>query len=186
MSLELTIPPVVQKAFAVALLALPILALVAMIWGFMSDALQHRERVALLEREKTAYEAVLRARPEWDRQRAGLHRSIVGEKVFYTGKTVDGDAKKMEEHIAALLASTGATAMQDSVTIGTSSADGPTQIHDMVNFSGTMGQLRTALYKLKQSRPLLFAERLTIRGADPGSFGRLRIEMQIFGFSSPS
>jgi type II secretion system (T2SS) protein M len=186
MSLELTIPRIVRQALALALLFVPLLVLATALWSYVSGALQHRERIALLEREKAGYEAVLAARPAWDRQLVRLRHAVTGGRLLYAGKTADGDAKAMQTRVAALIAAAGGSGVQDKITVGTSSADGPTQIHDDVSFMGTMAQLRTVLYQLKLSQPLLLPQRLGVHAANADSAGRLRVELGILGFASPS
>jgi hypothetical protein len=185
MSFELSIPPSLRQILAVALVLVPVLVLAGAAWGFVADVLQHRERIALLKREKAEYEALLQARPKWDLQLARLRHAVAGDKLLYTGKTVEGDAKKMQARIAALIGAAGATGLQDKINIGASGADGPTQIHDDAAFSSTMAQLRTVLFQLKLSQPLLFATRLNVRASDAANPGRLQVDLQVLGFTSP-
>jgi hypothetical protein len=186
MSFELSLPRPIRQALALAFLLVPLLVLGSALWSYGADALEHRERVALLLREKAEYDGVLQQEPQWDRQLMHLRHAMSGEKLIYTGKTVDADAKKLQMRLATLINAAGATGLRDQVTVGTSSADGPTEIHDDVTFAGTMAQIRTVLYQLKQSRPLLFAAHLAIHAASTDMSGRLQVELQVLGFASPA
>jgi hypothetical protein len=185
MSFEFTPTGLQKRLFAIALAALPVIAIVAAIFGAVFDLSAHHARVAVLRRERATYEQLVVDQPRYAQEIAEIKASGAEDALFRSSQ-VSAVAAKIQAAITQAAKSAGTSLKQASVSVESQPISSFTGISEHVAFTCDIETLTRVLHQLALSKPALFVEHLAID--DPGQDGaltgphQLNIDMVVTGY----
>jgi len=187
MRFEISLTVLQQKALAIALALVPILALVALVISFISAEITHYGHTNLLVKELTRERALLEEAPHWNDQLANVKNAFLWHKLFLTAVSPDNPPTN---HLAGIITKAGGKIEQNAAKLV--DAEGATQVEETAIFTGDITTLTHVLEALRTSGPLFVIHRLSIRDQEtPLTAPRtapnaLHIELTVTGFARPS
>lgn len=184
MNFEFVLPPLAKRAVAVLLALVPVALIAAMLVSYGSDVLLHRQRVAQLERERASYAALAANADAWKQRAARLRTATAGGFVF-TNPKVDAAAQDLVTQASTIVTTEGGGNLQSRPEISAGGEDGATEIRANLSFTADIGKLTHILYRLRQARPLMLPEHLSVRSSASGPLtapNALQIEMAVVGY----
>ena len=185
MSFEITLTEPQKRVAAIVLAAIPVLALFGIVLGAVADWSAHHDRIAALERARTAYGQLIADLPRRTLEISQI-RASGAEQAFFPTAQVPAVAEKIQSDVAQAVRSAGGTLNHASV-LTQSDPDSPVVgISEHVMFTCDIATLTRVLRQIAQASPMLFVERLAIDDPDQGqahtSPHRLNIDMVVAGY----
>lgn len=171
-----------QRMAAFALAAVPAMILIAVLAAAAVSWGTHHQRVAALKAERETSRMLLRGAPLWSEEIAALKSSPEEAKSFFAGD-VAAAAPQMQTRLVAAVTDEGGAVKHASVELKAVGDEAALELRGVVSFSAGSAQLTRILYRLRQERPFLFVDKLTVRGV---TAGRLRIELVAVSYMWPS
>ncbi len=185
MSFEVDLTPLQKRVVALALVAIPVCILIAVSFGAVVGWTEHRERIAVLERERVTYEQLIADLPRRTQEIAEIKASGVQQDLFPTSQ-VSGIANRIESDVTQIVKSDGGALTEARAQIASNSDSPVVGISEHVTFTSDIAGLVRILHHLAGKKPSLFVERLTIDdpGQDEAPAGphRLTVDMVVAGY----
>jgi hypothetical protein len=183
-------PTAFQKSmFALALAALPVIALIAMVAGAVLDLSAHHARMTALRRERATYEQLVADQPRYVREISAIKASGAADALFLPAQ-ISAIAAKIQTAIAQAAKSAGASPRQESVSAESQPSSAFTGVSEHVMFTCDVATLTRVLHQLALAKPDLFVEHLSID--DPGQDAPLagphllNVDMVVAGYMRAS
>ncbi len=184
MRFEFTLSPQQQRGVALALTAIPVLALVAVLTSFIGGQIERHQQVALLVHKLARERAVLSQAPVWHERLSQIKSSPQWQSLFVAKTQVPGGAA------LTLIKSAGGKVEQSSTQ--RMEAAGAVEIDEYVVFAASTEQLSHILQSLRGLSPVFVVRAISVHSPDkpeqPIASGpnMLRIALTIAEFERPS
>jgi hypothetical protein len=162
MSFDLTLSPLQQRALALVLAALPVLAAVLIAASLALSWSAHHARIAALAAQQTAYRKALTDAPIYKSAIARARASEAANDYFFANDQSSAAAAKVRSRIGAIVSGDGATITRDDVELVAAGDESPVELRASISFTGDIKSLSRILYDLRQARPLLFVTQLAV------------------------
>ncbi len=189
MSFEFNPTALQKRLFALALAALPVIALIAIVAGAILDLAAHHARMAVLRRERATYEQLVANQSRYVQEIAAIKASGAEDALFRTGQ-ISAIAAKIQSAIAQAAKSAGTSPRQESVSAESQPSTAFTGVSEHVMFTCDIATLTRILHQLALAKPDLFVEHLAIE--DPGQDAplvgphQLNVDMVVAGYMRAS
>lgn len=162
MSFDLTLSSLQSRILALALAAIPVIAVLLLAIGLMLAWSGHHARVAALTAQRDAYRRSLSQEPALDASIRQLDAEKRASNYFFRGGDSAAAAAKIRSRISDIVGRDGATVARDDVELVAAGEDSPIQLRASVSFSGDIKSLTKILYDLRREKPLLFVTQLVV------------------------
>ena len=178
-----------KRLFALTLAALPMVAIIVAVAGAVRDLSAHHARMAVLRRERAAYEQLVADEPRHLQEVAEI-RASGAEDALFPPAQVSAIAAKIQAAIAQAVKSGGTSLKQESVSAESQPSNAFAGISEHVAFTCDIESLTRILHQLALSKPALFVEHLAID--DPGQDAplagphQLNVDMVVVGYMRAS
>jgi general secretion pathway protein M len=156
MSFEVTLSRRQEQAVAIALAAIPLLAVLLLVASQVPAWSAHRASIQTLMTERSAYGSAIGRVPALKESLSRLRRSQTAGGYFFTGAGGSDAAAKMRARIGAIVGGDGATIRRDEVELMAADDDAPVVLRATLSLTGDIKSLTRILHHLQQARPFLF------------------------------
>jgi hypothetical protein len=162
MSFDLTLSSFQSRILALALAAIPLMAVLLLATGLAMAWSGHHARVAALTAQRDAYRRSLSQEPALDASLRQLDAEKRASGYFFGGADNGAATARIRSRLSDIIGRDGATVARDDVELVAAGEDSPIQLRASVSFTGDIKSLTRVLYDLRREKPLLFVTQLVV------------------------
>ncbi|GEM_PF-5793176 len=187
MIVDLSLSPVQSRAAAVALALVPVALLAFAGVALVRDRSLHHAAVERLLTERETDRQAIGDEPLLAGKIAEMRSTVGGAPLFYIHSQSSDAAVRMESAITAIASRNKAAQFHCNVEFRDLGESQPQELRATVTLHADITALTHILYDLRQAKPLLFVDSLSVKSdAPPGAAltapNELQVEMTILGY----
>jgi hypothetical protein len=187
MILELSPSRLQSRVAALALAFVPLALLVFAAAMLVRDRSFHHEAVLKLLMQRQADELAIRNEPLLQKEIADLRSAAGGAPLFYANSRSSDATSRMEAALTAIVSRNKGAQFHCNVEFRDTGENQPQELRASMTLRADIAALTRILYELRQAKPLLFVDSLSIKSdARPGTAltepNGLQVEMTVVSY----